>query len=97
MAEITLDNILAFAVGNFNYYREKLNILPDYKKEQALYRLSKCENDCVATGKCIYCGCPTARKVFAPKSCNKGKRFPDFMNEKDWYEFKKAKGIDGSF
>jgi len=97
MPEITLKNILSFTTGMFNYYRDKLNLFPEYKKEQVLYRLKKCENDCVVVGKCMHCGCPTKKKVFAPKSCNDGKRFPDFMGEKEWYEFKKKKGIDGSF
>ena len=97
MAKITLKNIVAFTIGNINYYRDKLNLLPEYKKEQALYRLDKCKNDCVVLQKCIHCGCPTHKKVFAPESCNGGKRFPDFMEEKEWYKFKVKKGIDGSF
>lgn len=97
MSRITLENIKSFLVGHYNYYKDKLGLLPEHKKEQVLYRLSRCENDCVVTGKCMYCGCPTQKKVFAPTSCNKGKRFPDFMSEEKWYKFKKKKGIDGSF
>lgn len=97
MGEITLKNIRAFIVGNVNYYINKMNLLPQYKVEQVLYRLDKCKNDCVVTGKCMHCGCPTQRKVFAPETCNNNIRFPDFMDENKWYEYKKQKKIDGSF
>lgn len=93
LKDINIYNLKSFLQGNFYYYVEKLGIYPDYKREQILYRLDQCKNDCVPNGKCKECGCPTKKKVFASTSCNKGKRFPDLMNQEDWEEFKKKNNL----
>lgn len=79
--------------ANIDYYKDKFFHMPIYLKEQTLYRLDKCKYDCLVTGKCKHCGCPTKVKVWAHTSCNKGERFPDLMTYLEWQEFKKINNI----
>ena len=88
-----MSNIKSFIEGNFNYYIHKIGWYPAYKAEQILYRMEQCKNDCIPSGECIICNCPTEKKMFATKSCNE-ERFPDIMNEKDWNKFKIQEGIE---
>ena len=74
-------------------YLDAIDMYPEYKKEQILYRLELCKNDCVPAGKCKHCGCPPEKKSYDPISCNGGERFPDMMNEQDWNEFREKNGI----
>ena len=67
--------------------------MPKHYKEQVAYRLQICQEDCVSTGKCKECGCPTRKKVFVRESCNKGERFPDLMPPDQWEEYKKNNDI----
>ena len=92
--EINLRNILSFIEGNTNYLMDIFGMYPDYKKEQVLWRLSLCKDDCVKEGECQYCGCPPHKKAFVDKSCNKGDRFPDMMGEEEWKEYKLKHKID---
>ena len=95
-----IKNIAAFVEGNAKYlYYEMINF-PAHKKEQVLWRLEKCKDDCVPTGKCQYknekgetCGCPTRKKVLVNESCNKGERFPDLMGAEQWQDYKNKNGI----
>jgi len=94
--KITRDKILGYLEGNFRYYvLKKFLGLPLHIKEQALYRLEMCKNDCTKTGKCKKCGCPTEKKVFVTESCNNGEIFPDLMTKEKWEEFKKKNNING--
>jgi hypothetical protein len=88
MPEITFKNILQFIEGNVNKITDDLKLYPKWKKEQVIWRLSLCKDDCLKIGKCKYCGCSTPGKLYVNKSCNKGDRFPDMMNEEEWNEFK---------
>lgn len=88
-----IKNISNFIEGNAKYFYNKLNPEPQYLREQRLYRLSLCKDDCVAIGKCIVCSCPVEKKVFNNQSCNPD-RFPDIMNEEDWSKFKEENGIE---
>jgi hypothetical protein len=82
------DNIKSFIEGNSLYFWDKWLGVSPHIKEQVKFRLNNCKNDCVPAGKCIKCGCPTRRKVFATKSCNYN-RHPDLMNAEDWEKYKK--------
>ena len=93
LTDITIKNIKSFFEGNTKYYADKIFGSPEHIKEQYLYRLSQCKNDCLKREKCIYCGCPTKKKLFVNRSCNNGKRFPDMMSKEDWDEFKLQKKI----
>ena len=83
-----LENVKSFIEGNAKYYYEKLQPEPQYIREQRLYRLSICADDCVVDNKCIKCSCPTEKKIFVDKSCNI-ERFYDIMSEEAWEAFKK--------
>jgi len=88
-----IKNIASYIEGNSKYFFDKLNPEPQYLREQRLYRLSLCQEDCLVTGKCIICGCPPKKKVFVNESCNKD-RFPDIMDKEDWENFKRKNNID---
>lgn len=89
-----LKNVASFIEGHAKYIYNQLIGLPKYKQEQVLWRLSKCENDCVVTGKCIYCECPPEKKAFNVESCNKGERFPDLMDSETWEKYKLDNNIE---
>jgi hypothetical protein len=91
--EITLSNIYSFLEGNARYLKNIFGMFPRYKQEQVLYRLSICKDTCVKNEECEYCGCPPKKKAFVDKSCNKGDKFPDMMEEEDWELFKKENNI----
>lgn len=93
---LNITNIKNFIEGNTSYYYDVVIGLPEHLKQQINYRLFKCKNDCVVTGVCSGCGmgCPTNKKVYASKSCNNNKRFPDLMPKKEWEEFKRKNKID---
>tara|TARA_R110002124_G_scaffold281430_1_gene455730 strand:- start:88518 stop:88817 length:300 start_codon:yes stop_codon:yes gene_type:complete len=89
--KINLKNIGSFIEGNLKYVYDKLIGLDDHIKEQVEYRLFKCKDDCVVSGKCIICTCPTEKKALVKESCNPD-RFPDLMTKAEWELYKK--GID---
>lgn len=93
MAEVNLKNILQFFEGNINILGDNFNLLPRYKREQVLWRMSICKDDCVIKGRCIYCGCSVPGKLYVEKSCNMGNRFPDMMEQLEWEEYKKQNNI----
>ena len=90
-----IKNISNYIEGNAKFYYDKLVGEPQYLREQRLWRLYKCKNDCVVSGKCKMCGCPVEKKVFNDESCNEGERFPDIMNNERWEQYKIANKIDG--
>lgn len=87
-------NIKSFIEGNARYFWANWLGLPPHIKEQVKERLERCKDDCVPSGKCIKCGCPTKKKVFATVSCNP-ERHPDLMNNQDWEEYKKKNDKKG--
>lgn len=90
---VNLKQISSYIRGHYYFFLEKLSLYPEYKKEQIYYRLEQCKDDCVQTGACKECGCPTKKKMFDPVSCNRGERFPDIMNKDEWEKYKLQKGI----
>jgi len=92
--DITIKNVLSFIKGNFLYYKDILIGRPVYIKEQILYRLNLCKNDCLIDDECIYCGCPPEKKSHLVESCNAGKRFPDLMEEQQWKTYKEENDIN---
>ncbi|AGO48990.1 hypothetical protein N356_gp097 [Cellulophaga phage phi14:2] len=89
-----LKNVASFIEGNSKYFYNQLIGLDKDKQEQALWRLSKCEEDCMVTGKCVHCGCPPEKKAFTTTSCNKGARFPDLMDAEAWEKYKQDNNIE---
>ena len=63
-SKITLENVGKFIRGNYEYYKAQLFGQPLHIQEQIEYRMSKCADDCIVTGKCKECGCPVEKKVF---------------------------------
>lgn len=90
--QITIQNIKSFIEGNLAYYIDKIYELPDYLKEQYYYRLYQCKDDCLITGKCKICTCPTLKKAFANKSCNPGVIL-DLMPGGEWRDYKKENDV----
>jgi hypothetical protein len=83
-----INKILQFVEGNLNMFGDKFDLFPEHKKEQLLYRLDICKNDCVIEGKCIYCGCSVPGKLYVSTSCNSGERFPNMMESEEWEKYK---------
>lgn len=82
-----------FIQANWDYYQDKwLDSTPLYIKEQVAYRLTICKDDCVKTGYCIVCDCPTHKKAWAETSCSP-KRFPDRLDKESWEKYKKENEI----
>lgn len=93
MSKINIKNIKSYITGNFRYYTQTIKPLPDHLKEQYYYRLYKCKDDCLVTGKCIMCNCPTEKKAFATDSCNL-ERFPRFLSGGEWRKHKEENNIN---
>jgi len=91
---LNIKNIAHFIEGNAKFYYDKLIGEPQYLREQRLWRLYKCKDDCVVTGECKECGCPVNKKVFQDESCNNGERFPNIMNNEEWEIYKKENNIN---
>lgn len=91
---ITPTRIFQFIEGNIKLLGDRLGKLPHHTKEQVLYRSEICKNDCMKRGYCVNCGCKVPGKLYVNKSCNKGKRFPDLMNESKWKKYKKDNNIE---
>ena len=72
---------------------ERFRELPQYQKEQITYRYNICKNTCVAAGKCEHCGCKVPGRLYASRTCNEGKKFPDLMGAGEWERFKKDNNI----
>jgi hypothetical protein len=85
--------VIQFIEGNLKMLGDEFNLLPDYQKEQVLYRLEICKNDCVKSGSCKYCGCSVPGKLYVSESCNNGARFPNMMDENEWSEYKEENNI----
>lgn len=83
-------NIKSFIEGNYRYFWDKWVGLPPHIQEQVKARLERCKDDCVPSGECIKCGCPTYKKVFATDSCNPD-RHPDLMNNEEWKRYIEGK------
>lgn len=90
--KITSSNIYNFLQGNSQMILDNMGLIPRYHQEQIAYRMLQCKDDCMVQGKCKNCGCKVPGRLYTNKTC--GDRFPDIMNEKDWIEFKKEKGIE---
>lgn len=90
--KVTIKNIKDYLEGNSNLLLDKLNLQPEWYKEQIAYRMLICR-DCLSKGKCKECGCDVPGKLYVAKSCNKGERFPDLMSEQEWIIFKHKNGI----
>tara|TARA_R110000796_G_scaffold236214_1_gene355434 strand:+ start:7932 stop:8222 length:291 start_codon:yes stop_codon:yes gene_type:complete len=91
--DITAKNVLSFIKGNFLYYKDALFGRPKYIKEQILYRLNLCKDDCLIDDACIYCECPPRKKSHMVESCNNGLRFPNLMEEQEWIKYKEENDI----
>lgn len=91
--KITPKNIMNFIEGNLNMLGDKLETLPKHFKEQVIWRLSKCKDDCVVNKSCIYCGCSVPGKLYVKESCNGGERFPDIMDKENWESYKRINKI----
>jgi hypothetical protein len=90
---ITPKKILQFIEGNLKMVGDGINMLPGYKKEQVLYRLEICKEDCVPAGACKYCGCSVPGKLYVNESCNGGERFPNMMDFEEWQKYKEEHDI----
>ena len=90
---LNIKNIKSFIEGNIRYFEKERGNLEPHIEEQLIWRMSKCQEDCVILGKCIKCGCPTEKKLLATESCNPN-RHVKMMNKKDWEKFKIDNGIE---
>ena len=88
-----IGKVLQFIEGNTKMLGDVFNLIPEHQREQVLYRMDICKDDCVPQGRCIKCGCSVPGKLYVSKSCNNGERFPDMMDEKEWNVFKQINNI----
>ena len=96
--DLTPENIKAYFQGNLRLLLdEEFNILAPHLKEQVLYRASICKDTCLINKECEYCGCSTPAKLYVTKSCNKGEKFPDLMDEVNWNTFKIENNVNLDF
>ena len=51
--KINLQNIYSFFEGNLRMLGDRYNRLPNYQKEQVLYRIEVCKDTCMKYGKSI--------------------------------------------
>ena len=91
--KITTQNIFNYIEGNGRLILNKLGLSQPHIKEQVAYRLLTCKDDCVPNGICKICRCPLPDRAFSTQSCNL-ERFPNLMNEEDWFKYKEENGID---
>lgn len=89
-----IKNISNFIEGNAKYIYNEFIGLPQHIREQVLWRMSQCKDDCIIQKQCKYCGCEVPQKLFVNESCNNGERFPNLMNEEDWKKYKIENFID---
>jgi hypothetical protein len=91
---LNIKNIKSFIEGNIEYYKDQIGYYPRYKKEQVFWRMTFCQEDCLKDEqKCVYCGCPSVKKMHVTESCNAKQRFPDMMDEPTWKQYKIDNGI----
>lgn len=69
------------------------HLLPHHEKEQVLWRMEICKDDCMKDGYCKYCGCDVPGKLYVNDSCNGGERFPDLMTKSEWEQYKQDNNI----
>lgn len=93
LKDINLKSIKSYVQGNYRYHTQTIFPLANHLKEQYYYRLYVCKDDCLITGTCMNCTCPTIKKAFATDSCNKD-RFPEFLSGGEWREYKKEHKIE---
>lgn len=93
---ITLKNIQEYIQGNINDFLLRFDILPKHTQEQVQYRLSQCPPQCKTDGKCVHCGCSYPAKTMVTQSCNKTKKLPNLMPEKEWELYKQTNNIKGA-
>lgn len=86
--DITLENIENYIVGNIQRLKDSLGMLPQYEKEQILFRASQCPKECSLNQKCHFCKCDYPEKLYVNHSCNKNKSLPNLMSEEEWNVYK---------
>jgi hypothetical protein len=91
--KITFKNILYFIEGNMKMLGDVFHLLPHHEKEQVLWRMEICKDDCVKNGYCKYCGCDVPGKLYVNDSCNEGERFPNLMTKAQWEQYKQDNNI----
>jgi hypothetical protein len=69
------------------------HLIPHHEKEQVLWRMEICKDDCMKDGYCKYCGCDVPGKLYVNDSCNGGERFPDLMTKSEWEQYKQDNNI----
>lgn len=93
--EVNSNNIKSFIEGNILFQVDKkLNLLPLYKKEQVLWRMSVCKDTCMKEKKCKMCGCDVPERMYVDKPYESRKcDYPDFMKKIEWNEYKLQNNI----
>jgi hypothetical protein len=88
LRDITFSNIKDYIQGYSRWFQDHWRILPDYEKEQVLFRASQCPPECAKTQKCHFCKCDYPQKLFVDYSCNKNQALPDLMGKEEWEKYK---------
>lgn len=93
-AKVNLKNISKFLQGYARKLSDSFGLLPDYKKEQVLWRMEAAK-PCTENGSCLYCGCDTPARYYSDEACEDPVKqcYPDMMSEAEWIEYKTKHNI----
>lgn len=86
-AQINLENIKGYIIGNVLFRLYKMSLLPDFIVWQVEHLRAKNCFKCLANGECFHCGCQTPHKFFDPRACSAGK-YPKMMGRWELYIYK---------
>lgn len=82
------DNIKGFFQGHLRSLKSQYSTLDKHIVEQAAWRMTKANKECVKADQCQACGCfPMYDKVLEDRACE-GKCYPHMMTKLEWSLFK---------
>jgi hypothetical protein len=86
-------NIKGFIQGHIRAIKSEYGSLPDHIVEQAAWRLTQANKECIKADQCQACGCfPMSDKVLEDRPCEEN-CYPPMMDKETWELFKKKNKI----
>lgn len=86
-------NIKGFLQGHLRAIKEEFGVLPLHVQEQAAWRFSQANKECLKADQCIECGCfPMKDKFLEDRGCINC--YPDMLPQEDWSKFKYKNNIN---
>lgn len=89
-----ISNIKGFLQGHLRAIQDEFGMLALYKQEQAAWRLTQANKECISKDQCIECGCfPMKDKVLEDRGC-KANCYGDMLSQLEWSQFKFKNNIN---